>query len=287
VFLCALCDLDFQTVNEKAMRYFTINPPDRLAQYVRYFWVLEGEASFEQPYVHRSMADGCAELIFHYTGIFDELLKDDGTEKSFSSGLAGPSQIFRRFLIRKNFGIFGVYLYPFAVSQLFSLPGTDVTNQMPDLKSLLGNEGNALEEKMMLAINNTQRLKIITEFLEKRLIKSEKQPPGVFEVIKYIIQTNGMTKIDELAEKNFQSTRQFERNFKRFSGFSPKLFSRIIRFQTALAAYNNKNKSLTDIAYECGYYDQSHFIQDFKEFSGHTPKDYFSGKTESTEWRQE
>jgi AraC-like DNA-binding protein len=269
------------------MKYFTINPPERLAEYVRYFWVLEGEASSGQPYVHRSMADGCAELIFHYTGIFDELLKDDATEKSFSSGLAGPSQIFRRFLIKKNFGIFGVYLYPFAVSQLFSLPGTEITNQMPDLKSLLGNEGSELEEKMMLAINNTQRLKIITEFLEKKLVKSEKQPPGVFEVIKYVIQTNGMTKIDELAEKNFRSTRQFERNFKRFSGFSPKLFSRIIRFQTALAAYNNKEKSLTDIAYECGYYDQSHFIQDFKEFSGHTPKDYFSGKTESTEWRQE
>jgi methylphosphotriester-DNA--protein-cysteine methyltransferase len=73
--------------------------------------------------------------------------------------------------------------------------------------------------------------------------------------------------------------------FKHFSGFSPKLFSRIIRFQSALNHYGKKEKKLTEIAYDAGYYDQSHFIQDFKEFSGHSPKEYFSGKTETTQWR--
>lgn len=267
------------------MKYFTIKPPEYLAAYVRYFWVLEGEASFAQPYIHRSMADGCAELIFHYTGVFDELLDDRSTERSFSSGLAGQSQQFRRFLIKQNFGIFGVYLYPFAVSQLFAVPGVEAKNQMIDLRSLLGADANELEEKMMLAIDNRLRVKIITEFLERRLLKVKKQPPGVFEAVKYIIQTNGTTRVEDLANQNFQSTRQFERNFKQFSGFSPKLFSRIIRFQMALGEYKSKGKSLTEIAYACGYYDQSHFIQDFKEFSGFNPKAYFSGKTEATEWR--
>ncbi|HEY6437372.1 MAG TPA: helix-turn-helix domain-containing protein [Ignavibacteriaceae bacterium] len=267
------------------MKYFTVKPPEKLAEYVRYFWVLEGDASPDKPYIHRSMADGCAELIFHYNGIFDELLKSQLTEKSFSSGLAGQSQLFRRFLIKQNFGIFGVYLYPFAVSQLFSIESTDVKNQMLDLKSLLGSEANGLEEKMMLAVDNTLRLKIITEFLEGKLVKAEKQQPGVFEAIRYIIQSKGVTKVEDLVKQNFRSARQFERNFKRFSGFSPKLFSRIIRFQTALGEYSYKGKALTEIAYECGYYDQSHFIQNFKEFSGHSPKEYFSGKTEATEWR--
>lgn len=267
------------------MKYFTIQPPQRLAEYVRYFWVLEGEGSLDKPYIHRSMADGCAELIFHYNGIFDELIKDNTIGKSFSSGLAGPSQHFRRFSIKQNFGMFGVYLYPFAVSQLFSISGDDSKDQMLDLKTVVGNEGNELEEKMMLAISNTVRLKIIIEFLEKRLVHIKRKPPGVFEAIKYIIQTNGVTNVEELAKQNFLSTRQFERNFKQFSGFNPKLFSRIIRFQNALAGYNHKGKSLTEIAYECGYYDQSHFIQDFKEFSGHNPKEYFTGRTESTEWR--
>jgi AraC-like DNA-binding protein len=156
---------------------------------------------------------------------------------------------------------------------------------MIDLKSLLGSEANELEEKVMLAINNNLRIKIISEFLESRLIEEKKQPPGVFETIKYIIQTKGTINVEELAQQSFRSTRQFQRSFKQFSGFNPKLFSRIIRFQTALDEYSNKGKSLTEIAFECGYYDQSHFIQDFKEFSGHNPKEYFSGKTETTEWK--
>jgi transcriptional regulator GlxA family with amidase domain len=156
---------------------------------------------------------------------------------------------------------------------------------MIDLKSLFRLDANEIEEKMMLAESNARRVEILTDFLERRLIKAERQPPGVFEAIKYIIRTNGATKVEMLAKQNFQSTRQFERNFKRLAGFSPKLFSRIIRFQSALAEYNNKNKSLTEIAYQCGYYDQSHFIQDFKEFSGHNPREYYSGKAEATEWR--
>lgn len=266
------------------MKYITIRPPERLAGYVRYFWALEGEASDGKPYIHHSMADGCPELIFHYSGIFDEV-QNNSTEKSFSSGLAGQSQLYRRFIIKQNFGIFGVYLYPFAVSQFFNIQGAAAKDQMLDLKSVMGIEATELEERMMLSTNNRMRLAIITEFLEKKLARSKRAQPGVFEAIKFIIQTNGMTRIDEVASQYFQSTRQFERTFKQFSGFSPKLFSRITRFQTALAEYNNKGKSLTEIAYDCGYYDQSHFIQEFKEFSGHNPREYFSGKTNATEWR--
>jgi len=231
------------------------------------------------------MADGCAELVFHYNGIFDEVIKDRQADKSFSAGLAAPSQYFRSFSIEQNFGIFGVYLYPFAITQLFSIAATDVKNQMPDLQSLLGREGGKLEERMMLAANNNTRVKIIVEFLKSKMANVKNEKPGIFEVMRYIIHTHGVVKVDDLADKCFLSTRQFERNFKQFSGFNPKLFSRIIRFQRALQAYDNKGKSLSDIAYDCGYYDQSHFIQEFKEFSGHNPKEYFSGTSGSTTWR--
>ncbi|KIO78905.1 AraC family transcriptional regulator [Pedobacter lusitanus] len=267
------------------MKYFTINPPEKLAAYVRFFWVLEGDATLESPYIHRSMADGCAELLFHYQGIFDELIPEKPEEKAFASGLAGQSLLIRRFVIRSNFGIFGAYLYPFAISQLFSIPGSELKNQMIDLKTLLGNQAHELEEKMMLAADHSQRVEIISGFLEKRLAVAKQQPPGIFQTIRYMIQTSEIINIEQLAAHNFLSTRQFERNFKQQAGFSPKLFSRIVRFQHALALYNHNNKSLAEIAYTCGYYDQSHFIQDFKQFSGHKPKEYFFNQAEGTAWR--
>lgn len=267
------------------MKYFTITPPSSLAPYVRYFWVLEGEGTVAKPYVHRSMADGCAELIFHYNGVFDELMDNNSMEKSFSSGLSGQSQRYRRFVIRQNFGIFGAYVYPFAVPQLFSISGTEIKNQMLDLKTAIGNQGTEIEERMMLAPDNNSRVRTIVEFLERKLVRSFNAEPGVFSAIKHIIKTNGVDRVDALAERAFQSTRQFERNFKHYSGFSPKLFSRIVRFQSALGKYHGDHKSLSEIAYDCGYYDQSHFIQDFREFSGYSPLEYFSGRTEATEWR--
>lgn len=262
------------------MKYYTIPPPPSLSGYVRFFWVLESD----DPYTHRSMADGCVEMVFHYNGIFDEVMPDNKPEKSYASGIQGPSQYFRRFTISKGFGIFGVYLYPFAVTQLFSLPTTEITNQMPDMETFMGQRGKDLEEKIMLATDNAQRVKIMSEFLENQLLKNNSTPHYLCRAIRDIIQRKGNIRVNDIAAQHFLSTRQFERKFKELAGFAPKLYARIIRFQAATFEYCNKHKSLTDIAYECGYYDQSHFINEFKAFSGFHPKAYFSGATEATAW---
>ncbi|WP_308992470.1 helix-turn-helix domain-containing protein [Mariniflexile litorale] len=267
------------------MKYLTIPPPSSISKYVRFFWELEGDASKKHPYIHRSMADGSAELVFHYNGIFDELLSDNKTFKSFTSGLDAQSNKVKRFSINQDFGIFGVYLFPYAIPKLFSIPALEVTNQMLDLKTLLGKNENGLEERIMLAKNTSERVEILSIFLEQQLLKSHTAPPGVFETINYIIQRKGTTNIDILSERNFLSRRQFERNFKRFSGFSPKVFSRIMRFQNVLQDLGSK-KTLTQIGLDAGYADQSHFIREFKTFSGYTPKEYFLNKGEGTAWRE-
>lgn len=267
------------------MRYYTLPPSPQLLPYVRAYWVLEGSASPEVPYIHRSMADGCTEILFHYEGQFDELLQDGRQEKSFISGVHGPSQRFSRFVIRRDFGIFGAYLYPFALARLLNIPAAAVSNQMPDLHSLLGQEGKDLEEKILNAPDNLLRAQILNCFLEAKLKKYQKPHPPVFSTIRTIIDCKGLMQVSELAQQAFLSTRQFERKFKEFAGFSPKLYARIIRFQASTRQYGNHEKSLTEIAYDCGYYDQSHFIHDFKTFSGHHPRHYFSGKAEGTEWK--
>lgn len=268
------------------MIYHTIQPPNSLQKYVRHFWVLEGDASKEEPYVHRAMADGSAELLFHYKGVFEELISDTETIQSYTAGLDGQSQRMKRYSINQNFGIFGVYLYPFAINQFFGIPASEITNQSIDLKTLLGKNENNLEEKITLAKNTEERIVLITKFLEDKLLLSNKSKPGVFETINTLIHCKDLIDIDTLAANNFLSRRQFERNFKEFSGFSPRVFTRITRFQNALKEYGNANKTLTQIGLDAGYSDQSHFIKEFKEFSGYTPKEYFINKGEGTDWRE-
>jgi AraC-like DNA-binding protein len=263
------------------MTYYTIAPSSPLAAYVRFFWVLEGN----EPYCHRSMADGCAEMVFHYKGLFDEVTIPSRVERSFASGLHGPAKNFRRFSIDESFGIFGVYLYPFAIPQLFSMPASELSDQSPDLPTVLGKDGVELEERIMSAGTNSQRVAIMTSFLEKKLLAGNNGPTAFCSAISNIIQSGGAMSVKELANRSFLSIRQFERKFITYSGFSPKLYSRIIRFQNATQQYGISQKSLTDIAYECGYYDQSHFIHDFKQFSGYHPKQYFSGNAEAVLWK--
>ena len=267
--------------------YYTIPPSAMLAPYVRFFWVLEGEIPNGQTYTHRTMADGCVEMVFHYRGVFNELLENGREERSFSAGIDGPSRRFSRFAIHESFGIFGVYLFPFAVPRLFNIPASALSNQAVDLKSLLGQQVTALEERVMLAADNHHRARILVRFLEGCLHKLQTpEHTHVFAAIQEVIRTRGLVNIGSLAAQACLSTRQFERSFKQFAGFTPKLYSRIIRFQSALEAFGQQHKSLTTIAYDCGYYDQSHFIHDFREFSGFHPGQYFSGGSEATAWRE-
>jgi AraC-like DNA-binding protein len=271
-----------------ALAYRTIAPPAALAGYVRFFWELEGWPAPGDPYIHRTLADGCAELVFHYRGPFEALGADGRETPSCRAALHGQSRQFQRFVTRQPFGIFGAYLYPFAVPALFALPASAVTGLEIDLPTLLGTASAGLEERMMLAPDTAVRMNLLSGFLAARLGKGQPEPPGVCTAIRHIIGERGGLDVEALAERHCLSRRQFERRFREASGLSPRLFARIIRFQEAVRHFGSRSLSLTQLAYQCGYYDQSHFIHDFKAFSGHHPRHFFSGQAEGAPvWEKE
>lgn len=259
------------------MYFKIIKPPSQLSDYVRFFWFLEYNASKVGPFTHHAFAHHCPEVIFCYKGQFKYKSSFD-TEKNLITGVYGQTQSISRVTSNTDFGVLGFYLYPHAFAQLFRLPANEFTNQSVDIKTLCGKEGEILEEKIMLATNNDQRLKLVTDFLEVRLKNVKTEFINICASIKTISNSYQAVSVNALASKNFLSVRQFERRFREFSGFNPKLFLRITRFNSLL----NKpfqNKTLTEIAFDFGYYDQSHFIHDFQKFSGSNPKEYFKPET--------
>ncbi len=268
------------------MRYYTIQPSEILKPYIRCFWVFEHDLAVDEPeYIYRSVADGCAEIVFHYRGVFDDISENNnGVAANYRSGLHAQTSQFSRFIIKEDFGIFGAYLYPYAIPRLFGMPADETTNTQLDLQILLGDEGKFLEEQIMLANDNAERTGILSAFLEKQLLNSRQIDKNMMTAVRYAIHSQQTGNVNELAEKFSLSTRQFDRKFKVYSGFSPKMYLRLTRLQKALKQYGC-NKSLTRVAYECGYYDQSHFIHDVKAFTGYHPGFYFSGKAEGTEYR--
>jgi len=258
------------------MKYYTIESTEKLAEYVRYFWVLEGSGSESAPYIHRTMASGCPELLFHYKGSFSELLACDRIQSSFVTGIHAQTNQYRRFVANGPFGIFGVYLYPHAIPALFGIPGVELINQLPELSSLVNQTERDIDDKMLNAKDNMERYRLITKFLENKVKRFER--PEIAFAVKTIVDCNGQLSIKQLSSQCHTSLRQFERNFRQHVGFTPKMFSRIIRFNSVIGQSNPGKESLTEIACNFGYYDQSHFIQDFREFSGYNPSTYFFGK---------
>lgn len=258
------------------MKYLTIKPSGKLYAYIRCYWIYEDSVSGKGPFIHRTMASPAPELLFHYKGTFKEMTPYGTSGNYFLTGIHAQTDNIRRFGIHSDFGIFGISLQPYAIPVLFGVSSLEIKNQVPDLVTLLGQEGKVLEEKMMTAENNVRRLHIINRFFEQRL--SEFERPEVVHAAQSIQHHRGAVHLKKLKGQYGLSERQLERKFKEHIGFSLKTFSRIVRFESLLNSYGMKNTTLTQMAHNFGYYDQAHFIHEFKQFSGYNPKTYFSGK---------
>lgn len=231
------------------------------------------------------MADGCVEMVFHYTGAFSEITSA-GNIFQGNAVLHSQSGQYRRFETPGNFGIFGVYLYPYTLKSLLNIPVSEFTGAMPALDILWGTEGRILEEQIMLASSSAERISVMTRFLENLLFRNLHTETPVEKMIRTLVHASYIPPVHEFASHISLSTRQMERKFKEYSGFPPKLYTRILRFQQAIKHYGNmQQKKLSDIGLECGYYDQSHFIHEFRQFSGYHPSTFFYGTTEGMEVR--
>lgn len=131
-----------------------------------------------------------------------------------------------------------------------------------------------IEEQLAEAKNNAQRIAIVEQFLLSQLYHL-KPDDLISAAIAKINSVNGIIKINELADMLYISNDAFEKRFRKIVGASPKKYSSIVRLQSIITQ-DHQHKNLTDIAFDAGYYDQSHFNKDFKLFTGQTPTDFFN-----------
>lgn len=236
------------------------------------------------------MADACTELVLHTEGVFWELPESCDSprrlEKQSLAIIHAQSDKYQRFITYQPFHIFGAYLYPYALPALFGIPAEDLSNQLVAWEALWAKAGSELMEQTMLTTDIHSKIDLISRFLLQKM--PVHSAPPLFKALRQVVhQPFGLPSVNHLASDCNLSVRQLERLCKQYCGFSPKLFTRLLRFHRAMNHYQaNDFIHLTDVAYACGYYDQSHFIHDFKAFSGYHPKQYFFGRTEGIEYRE-
>lgn len=258
------------------MNYNTLPPNKNLEAFVKCFWTLTAPKD-RIPQKQRIVPDGCMEMIFHFGDLFRQYL-DDGSciiqPRCFVFG-----QITKPLDIEPigETNIFSVRFYPEGFTPFCTLPVKQMENKATPLQKLFGKEGSDLEEAMIKATSDFEKINIVETFLLNKLVSPELVNRIIKSSVEVIINLNGQLKVDELSSQLNINRRQLERKFASVIGLSPKQLSKIIRLQATLKMLvNNQFTSLTSVAFEGDYYDQAHFIKDFKEFTGKSPKSFFA-----------
>lgn len=128
-------------------------------------------------------------------------------------------------------------------------------------------------DRLTEAVDNHQRIIIIETFLLQQL-RNTSRDPLIQNAIQLIRQHNGILRIKELVTSLYISQDAFEKRFRAVVGSTPKQFASIIRLRELIKNYPSHH-SLTAASYAAGYFDQAHFIKDFRLFTGQSPKDFF------------
>ena len=243
-------------------------PTEKLRPYIKYFVVSENELGGEYTvFPSAGMVVG-----FQYKGHL--IAKSNDTERTLkSAGITGISDRYKIFKNSPNIGTILVYFTEVGFAHFSSSPANELFNLSLSLDDIF--EKNKVEEtenKLVHAPTDGERIRIVEQFLMHQLrdIETDKL---IVEAVKLIYQSKGTIRIKALSEKLFISQSPFEKRFRKVVGTSAKKFASIIRFNAVLDNIN-ETKTLTEICFENNFFDQAHFIKDFKQFTGDTPEKF-------------
>jgi AraC-like DNA-binding protein len=257
-------------------KFYKPKPP--LSNFVDSFWLYEGRAPEHQ--IERILPTGTLELAinlrqnelrFYDSERTDDRLRLSGAVVSGAHGHGFTPES------ENEIVIIGVHFKPGGAFPFLGLPAGDIADTHVDLETLWGPSADRLRERLCEATTSAERFQLLQEALLSRLCHDVGQHYAVSSALEMFGENHAGPTVREIAKTVGLSQRRFIQVFKAEVGMTPKLFSRIQRFQqTRTFIQQNPLPDWTALALDLGYFDQSHFIREFLEFSGLSPTDYIN-----------
>lgn len=259
------------------MFYREFQPHPVLKKYIHCYWILENDCKPDAPEPQRILPDGRMELIFHFKDPVQRQTNGTGFELQAPATVSGQIKHFIQLQPTGTLGVLGVRFRPTGAVSFLRMPMSELTEKVHSLDLIWGKIGKELIEQVLSASSHRQRIQLVEKFLLKRIEQNPRNDALIQEAVKEIAGHDGAATVNFLMRKLKISGRHLERKFDEHVGLSPKRFSRIVRFQNIFRIVAEGAKvNLTAVAHRAGYYDQAHFIREFKELSGLRPSEYFS-----------
>lgn len=251
------------------MQYSTHMPAAPLNAFVDYLWLVEKGS---MPRKELILPSGTVELVVNLRE--DQIRIHDPARLEECKRLSGvliSGTYSRPFACdgAQHEAMFGVHFKPGGAFPFLGASAGELANAHVDLRDLWGRQAGELRERLCAAATPQDQFRIAEAYLMERLRLGVKRHFAVTAALGLFGQVGGGLSIQDAAARVGFSQRHFIELFTTQVGLSPKLFCRLLRFQRALKLA--QRVSWVDVAVECGYFDQSHLIRDFQDFSSMAP----------------
>lgn len=246
-----------------------LSPSSILAPYIKNYSVITIENDLDNEVFYPS---GYVDMVINLGGAAATII--NGKKKDTPAiELLGHLTLPARLSVAKGTMVLIARIYPYAGALFFSNPLQEFTNYATDLHDVGTNTTNELYDKLMHAATISDKINVLEAYFLQQLHKNEKQLKKV-AMIKHLchlsVNDNNFD-LSSLVKHVGVSERYVQRLYTDHVGISPASVVAVTKFNKALHLMRSTQMSLTHIAYECGYYDQAHFIRSFKKFTGVAP----------------
>jgi len=238
-------------------------PAASLQPFIKHYWIIRWDLTGQAPYMQDVVPNPCVNMIVQRT----------------KTAIYGVTKHKYTQVIEGIGIVFGVKFHPGCFYPFVKWPMSRLTERSIGILDVFGITAEELERLLLAPMEDQERVTLADRLILEKLPKPDLSAQLVHQIVERIREDRDITKVEHVCKRFDLHIRKLQRLFHQYIGVSPKWVIKLYRLHNAAETMDRGlNRNLLGLSVDLGYYDQSHFIREFKEIVGQTPEAYANAK---------